>query len=65
MPRGIICASSGTKTSLNSRVRDTVPRMPRGSQSPTMLRPGAFPGTAMYSVSRIDSSGLASVQSTP
>src|SRR6267378_6681077 len=58
MPRGIICASSGTKTSLNSRVRDTVPRMPRGSQSPMMLRPGAFPGTAMYSVSRIDSSGL-------
>jgi hypothetical protein len=30
-----------------------------------MVRPCASPGTAMYSVSRIDSSGFASVQSTP
>jgi len=45
-PRGIIVPSSGTNTSLNTSVRDTVPRMPSGSQSPTMVSPGASPGTA-------------------
>ena len=38
-PRGISAASSGTNTSLNSSVRDTVPRMPSGSQSPTTDMP--------------------------
>ena len=38
-PRGISISSSGTNTSLNSSVRETVPRMPSGSQSPTTETP--------------------------
>ncbi len=37
--------SAGTKASVNSRVRETVPRMPNGSQSPTISMPSASAGT--------------------
>ena len=39
-PAGIIFSSSGTKTSLSSKSREVVPRIPSGSQSPTMDMPG-------------------------
>ena len=47
------------------RVRDTVARMPIGSQSPTMENPGVSPGTARYTVSRTLRSGRFSVHRTP
>ena len=61
------CSSSGTNTSLNVRLRLTVPRMPSGSQSPLIEKPSLSPGTARYSVSRASgcSSPLSSVHSTP
>ena len=41
------CSSSLTNTSLNARLRLTVPRMPSGSHSPLMLKPSAVAGTLM------------------
>ncbi len=38
------CGSSGTNTSLKISVRETVPRMPSGSQSPVTVTPGALAG---------------------
>ena len=64
-PSGIMRAASVTKTSLNSRLRDTVPRMPIGSQGPLTCTPGASAGTARYIESRMPAPGLSSVHSTP
>ena len=38
-PRGISISCSGTNTSFSRSVRETVPRMPSGSQSPTTETP--------------------------
>ena len=44
-PGGNTSPSSGTKTSLRTMSRLTVPRMPMGSHSPGKLTPGASFGT--------------------
>ena len=66
-PRGMIAASCSTNTSANSRLRETVPRIPSGSHSPVTRTPGALAGTAKYSVLRRDAlpSGAISVASSP
>ena len=45
-PLGMSISTSGTNTSSSSSVRETVPRMPSGSQSPTTATPWAPAGTA-------------------
>ena len=47
MPGGIHSLASGTNTSSRSRFRESVPRIPRGSQSPWMVTPSASAGTPM------------------
>ena len=66
-PCGMRAASSGTNTSLKIKLRDTVARMPSGSQSPSIVKPGAVRGMARYRVSRRERSAPSffSVQSTP